>query len=78
MHSPAEFDNLAPFDFYLRTRVVFGNGSVRKLGELAREYGGKRALLVTDPGIEEAGHTATCLRALEAAGIAGQSSMRSS
>jgi alcohol dehydrogenase len=65
----AEFDTLEPFDFDPRTRVVFGNGCVQKLGDLAREYGGRRALLVTDPGVKQAGHTHRCLESLESAGL---------
>src|SRR5687767_7061736 len=45
-----------PFDFAPLNRVVFGPGSLARLGDLARELGGKRILLVTDPGLEEAGH----------------------
>src|SRR5262245_42362392 len=46
----------AAFDFTLLNRVIFGAGSLSKLGELARELGGTRVLLVTDPGLEAAGH----------------------
>jgi alcohol dehydrogenase len=44
------------FDFKPQGRIVFGPGSLAKLGELVRELGGKRVLLVTDPGLEQAGH----------------------
>ena len=37
-------------------RVEFGAGALARLGELAAELGGRRAMLVTDPGIEAAGH----------------------
>ena len=37
-------------------RVEFGAGALARLGELAAELGGRRAMLVTDPGIEDAGH----------------------
>ena len=47
---------LAPFDFTPLNRVVFGPGSLARLGELVRELGGRRVLLVTDPGLETAGH----------------------
>ncbi|MDA1313981.1 MAG: iron-containing alcohol dehydrogenase [Acidobacteria bacterium] len=57
-----------PFDYRPRTRVVFGNGSLDRLGELARELRGSRVLLVSDPGIIEAGHPARAGRALESAG----------
>ena len=39
------------FDSTLRTRVVFGAGSLDRLGELAASLGGHRVLLVTDAGI---------------------------
>jgi alcohol dehydrogenase len=48
--------DLPPFDFTPLNRVVFGAGSLARLGELARELGGRRVLLVTDPGLERAGH----------------------
>ncbi len=62
-------EELPPFDFDPRTRVVFGNGAVERLGELTVEHGGRRVLLVTDPGIEEAGHTARCVDLLQRAGL---------
>ncbi|MDP6038378.1 MAG: iron-containing alcohol dehydrogenase [Candidatus Latescibacteria bacterium] len=43
------------FDFYPTTRVIFGEGTLTQLGKLAVELGGKRILLVTDPGIVSAG-----------------------
>lgn len=58
-----------PFDYQPRTRIVFGVGSVARAGELARELGGKRVLLVTDPGIVKAGHADVVARTLEAAGL---------
>ena len=57
------------FDFFPRTRVVFGINSVDQLGELARELGAGKALLVTDAGIVAAGHVQRARRALEAAGV---------
>ena len=44
------------FDYQPRTRLVFGADSVERVGELAREIGAKKVLLVTDPGIVAAGH----------------------
>jgi alcohol dehydrogenase len=61
--------SIVGFDSSPRTRVVFGVGSVGRLGELARELGAGRALLVTDAGIAAAGHVEGALRALEAAGV---------
>jgi alcohol dehydrogenase len=46
----------AIFDFQPRTRIVFGCSAIDRLGELVRENGGKRVLLVTDAGLVAAGH----------------------
>src|SRR5262249_31797689 len=46
-----------------------GAGSMAGLGELVREYGGRRVLLVTDPGLEEAGHPQRALASLRGAGL---------
>ncbi len=60
---------MVPFDFQLRTRVVFGLGSLERLGTLARELGFRRMLLVADAGVVQAGHAGEAIRLLEAAGI---------
>ncbi len=57
------------FDFAQRPRLVSGVGVVERVGELARELGGRRALLVTDPGIVKAGHAARVQAALCASGL---------
>jgi len=49
------------FDWQANTRIVFGANSVDRVGELVRELGGTKVLLVTDPGIVEAGHAARVL-----------------
>ncbi len=56
LESPPEPDALRAFDLQPRTRVVFGVDSVDRVGDLAREIGAKKLLLVTDPGIVAAGH----------------------
>src|SRR3989440_10824881 len=68
-HQPASPDreSLPPFDHQPRTRIVFGVNSVERVGELARELGAKKVLLVTDPGIVAAGHAGRVHRILEAA-----------
>jgi alcohol dehydrogenase len=68
----SEPDNmqLFSFDFQSRTRVVSGAGSVCRVGELARELGVSRVLLVTDAGIVVAGHAGRVQEALVAAGLA--------
>jgi alcohol dehydrogenase len=66
---PSLNGHLAAFDYQPRTRVVFGPGKLALLGALAREQGGERILLVTDRGLESAGHPARGIAALEEAGL---------
>ncbi len=61
--------SLFPFDYHPLSRVVFGAGSLARLGELARELGGTRVLLVTDPGLEHAGHPQRAEAYLRQAGL---------
>jgi alcohol dehydrogenase len=65
-----QFSTLAAFDHQPRTRLVFGVNSLERIGELGRELGFKRALLVTDPGIVQAGHSTRAADILQAAGLA--------
>jgi len=60
---------LAPFDYRPRTRIVFGVNSVERVGELAKELGARKVLLVTDRGIVSAGHAERVQRLLEQQGI---------
>src|SRR3954447_11907449 len=60
---------LQPFDFHTPTRVMFGPGTLSRLGELACELGATRALLVTDPGLEAAGHPQRAQQSLRDAGL---------
>lgn len=57
------------FDVRQRTRLVYGAGSLERLGELTAELGGSRVLLVTDPGIVAAGHAERARSLLGAAGL---------
>ena len=61
---------MKPFDFQPRTRVVFGEGSLGRLGDLARELGFTRTLLVADQGLVATGHVSRATACLEQAGIA--------
>ncbi|HET6327070.1 MAG TPA: iron-containing alcohol dehydrogenase, partial [Planctomycetaceae bacterium] len=63
-------DLVQPFDYDSRTRVIFGQGTVGRLGELTQEIGGRRVLLVTDKGLTQAGHAQPAIKSLEAAGLA--------
>lgn len=61
--------SLSGFDYAPRPRIVFGPGSLERLGALVREYGGRRVLLVTDPGIIRAGHARRAEQSLATAGL---------
>jgi alcohol dehydrogenase len=60
---------LPSFDYQPLTRVVSGAGAMARLGALACELGGSRVLLVTDPGLEAAGHPQRALASLREAGL---------
>jgi alcohol dehydrogenase len=57
------------FDFQPRTRVIFGNGALEKLGALARELDFRRTLLVADSGMVGAGYVERAARLLSESGI---------
>ncbi|NBR04431.1 MAG: iron-containing alcohol dehydrogenase [Planctomycetes bacterium] len=57
------------FDFSPLNRIVFGPGCSDQVGALARELGGSRVLLVSDPGLKKAGHTELVFSSLKKSGI---------
>lgn len=57
------------FDSRPNTRVVFGENSLARLGELAQALPARRVLVVTDPGIRAAGHVDRACAALTGARI---------
>lgn len=57
------------FDYQPRTRLVFGSGSLARLGEFAGELAATRVLVVTDAGIVKAGHVGAALDVLRSAGM---------
>ena len=57
------------FDFQPLGRVIFEAGAIAMLGEVVLELGGRRTLLVTDPGLEDAGHPQRAERAIREAGL---------
>ena len=56
-------------EFSSLNRVVHGPGVLSQLGELARELGGTRILLVTDHGLEAVGHPQRAAQFLAEAGL---------
>jgi alcohol dehydrogenase len=63
-------DHQAPLQLQLRTRLVFEAGALNWLGRLARETGGRRVLVVTDPGVAAVGHLERARGLLTAEGLA--------
>src|SRR5437879_8430094 len=57
------------FEFQTRTRLLFGEGTIGRLGALSLELGFRRTLLVSDRGLLAAGHVAQATTLLRAAGI---------
>ena len=57
---------MTPFDFRPRTRVLFGAGDFSRLGEVARESGATKCLLVADRGMVERGYAQEATRTLKA------------
>jgi alcohol dehydrogenase len=57
------------FDYQLRPRIIFGSGSVTKLGMLAQELGCSKAFVVSDPGVVRAGLFGAGEKSLIDAGI---------
>ncbi|HMJ89652.1 MAG TPA: iron-containing alcohol dehydrogenase [Candidatus Acidoferrum sp.] len=60
---------MAPFDYQPRTRLVFGVNTLDRTGEIVRELGVRKILLVTDAGIVAAGHVAHLIKTLAADGV---------
>ena len=57
------------FTFRANTRLVVGEGRVAELGNVARELGGSRVLIVSDAGVLAAGHTSAGVASLKASGF---------
>lgn len=60
---------MQPFDFQARTRLIFGEGSLERLGAVAAELGFHRTLLVADKGILACGHVDRASKLLSESGI---------
>lgn len=67
--TPKSVLDLKSFDFQPRTRVIFGAGTIGRLGDVARELGFHRALLVADHGLVASGHVDEAVAPLAQAGV---------
>lgn len=59
-------------NFQIKTRILFGKRSLSALGEVARETGARKYLLVADPALETAGYVAEARTTLEHSGLEGE------
>lgn len=59
----------ADLDHTPGTRLVFGDGALEHLGNLCAEHGGKRVMIISDPGVTKAGHTERGLEIVKSAGL---------
>ncbi|MBX3418411.1 MAG: iron-containing alcohol dehydrogenase [Pirellulaceae bacterium] len=63
---------MQPFDFQLRTRLIFGPGSLNQIASAIAPLKGRRVLLITDPGVREVGYPNVAAGLLEEAGYTTQ------
>jgi alcohol dehydrogenase class IV len=61
---------MSAFTFNTAPSIIFGPGSIARLGDIAAQRLGARVALVTDAGLVRAGLVEPALRSLEEAGIA--------
>jgi alcohol dehydrogenase class IV len=54
---------------FVAPEFVYGAGALARVGPYARNYGAKRALVVTDPGVMRAGWVEQALRSLDDEGV---------
>lgn len=59
-------DNLLKFDI---PEIIYGRGSIAKIGQCAARLGGEKVFIVTDPGIINAGWLDECLKYLKQEGL---------
>jgi alcohol dehydrogenase class IV len=60
---------IAPFQFHMSTRIMFGPGTSRQAGPEAKKLGASRVMLVADPGVEKAGLVGPVHESLRAEGL---------
>lgn len=69
LQRPSLLTSMQPFDFQSRTRFVFGAGTVQQLGEIAAGFRPERVLVVSDPGLIDAGHFEVAVQSLRRQGL---------
>ncbi len=61
------------FSFSIPQNIVFGEGSLKRLPELSKKLGGKKAYIISGPHLNKIGMVARCTEALGAEGILSDS-----
>jgi alcohol dehydrogenase class IV len=62
-------DPIPSFEFGVPTRILFGCGSAKKLGESVRKFGFGSAFVVLDPGLKKGGFVEHVVASLDAVSI---------
>ena len=60
---------MAEFSFSIPQSIVFGQGTLHKLPELAGKLGGKKAFIISGPHLHKIGMVERCAQALKATGM---------
>ena len=60
---------MSPFEFELKTRIVFGEDAIDQLGTRAVELHATNVLVVSDPGVVNVGHVERGIHSLRKAGL---------
>ena len=61
--------NLLELRKFVAPEVIYGAGGISLAGRYAKNFGGKKAMVVTDPGVTQAGWVEKVLDSLKNAGV---------
>lgn len=64
-----EIDDLLKLRKFIAPEIVYGPGALQLAGHHARNFGASKALIVTDPGVRQAGWTGRVEASLKAEGV---------
>ena len=58
------------FDTYFPTKLIFGEGTIQRIGETAKEYGSKAMIVTTGDDMKNFGILEKVLKSMDEAGVA--------
>ncbi len=58
-----------PYDFFVKSDIVFGCGAIKRLPDILKEYNAKKVMLVYDGGVKAAGIADIVLAEMKKAGV---------